>query len=78
MTSQQNSLEVQNRTIRTDDRIKLKNILVYTNTVLIDIYLEIEPGVKYARIGRSSVSVVDDTSLINLAITTEAKIRSYK
>lgn len=78
MAKQKQGLENLDRTIKTSEQIKLENILVYSEKGLIDIYMNVAPGQKYVRVGRSSTVVVDEASLINLAVATEAKIRSFK
>jgi hypothetical protein len=78
MANQKKGLEALDRTIKTDGRIKLENMLAYSENGLNDIYMNVAPGQKYVRVGRSSTTVVDEETLINLAIATEAKIRSYK
>ena len=78
MAKQKQGLELLERTIKTSDSIKLENMLVYSEKGLIDIYMNVAPGQKYVRVGRSSTTVVDESTLINLAIATEAKIRSFK
>lgn len=78
MANQRAGLEVLDRTFKTEDRIKLENMLAYTEKRLNDVYMNVSPGKKYVRVGRSSVSVVDEETLVKLAIATEAKIRSYK
>jgi len=78
MATHKKSLEFFDRVIKTDDRIKLENMLSYSEEGLNDVYMNIAPGQKYVRVGRSSISVVSEEQLIQLAIATEAKIRSYK
>ena len=78
MAKQKKGLEVLDRTLKTESRIKLENFLAYTEKGLNDVYMNVAPGQKYVRVGRSSISVVDEETLIKLAIATEAKIRSYK
>ena len=78
MADQKKALELFDRTIKTDDRIKLENMLVYSDKGLNDVYMNVAPGQKYVRVGRSSVSIVSEEKLIQLAIATEAKIRSFK
>jgi len=71
-------LKALDRTFKTESRIKLENFMAYTEKGLTDIYMNVAPGKKYVRVGRSSTTAVDDETLIKLAIATEAKIRSYK
>lgn len=78
MAKQKKGLEVLDRTFKTESRIKLENFLAYTEKGLNDVYMNIVPGQKYVRVGRSSISVTDEETLINLAVATEAKIRSFK
>jgi len=78
MAKQKKGLEVLDRTLKTESRIKLENFLAYTEKGLNDAYMNVAPGQKYVRVGRSSISAVDEEALIKLAIATEAKIRSYK
>jgi hypothetical protein len=78
MANQKKGLEFLDRTIKTDDRIKLENFLSYTERGLNDIYMNVSPGQKFVRVGRSSTSAIDEETLIKLAIATEFKIRSYK
>jgi hypothetical protein len=78
MANQKQGLEALGRTIKTDSRIKLENMLVYSEKGLIDVYMNIAPGQKYVRVGLSSISVVGEETLIKLASATEAKIRSYR
>jgi hypothetical protein len=78
MANQKKGLAVLDRTFKTDSRIKLENFLAYTEVGLNDVYMNVAPGQKYVRVGRSSVSAVSEETLIKLAIATEAKIRSYK
>ena len=78
MAKQKKGLEVLDRTIKTESRIKLENFLTYTENGLNDVYMNVAPGQKYVRVGRSSISVVDEETLIKLAVATEAKVRSFK
>lgn len=78
MENQRTGLLAIDRTIKSDSRIKLDNMLVYSEKGLIDIYMNVAEGKKFVRVGRSSVNTVDEETLINLAISTEAKIRSFK
>lgn len=78
MANQKKGLLALDRTIKTDGRIKLENMLAYSEKGLIDVYMNVAPGKKYVRVGRSSVTVVDEETLIKLAVATEAKIRSFK
>ena len=78
MVTQRKGLEALERTINSDTRIGLENMLVYSDRGLIDIYMNVEPGIKFVRVGRSSTSVVSEEDHINLAIAVEKKIRSYK
>lgn len=77
MEVQKTGLEFLDRTIKTDNRIGLENMLAYSENGLIDVYMNVAPGQKYVRIGRSSISAVDEETLLKLAIATEVKIRSY-
>ena len=78
MAKQKTGLEFLERIIKTDDRIKLENMLAYSEKGLIDIYMNVLAGKKFVRVGRSSTSVVDEETLIKLAMATETKIRSFK
>ena len=78
MANQKTGLEALDRTIKTTDKVKLENFMAYTDKGLNDIYMNIVPGQKYVRVGRSSTGAVDEETLINLAVATEAKIRSFK
>jgi hypothetical protein len=78
MAKQKQGLEFLDRTLKTDNRIKLENMLAYSEKGLIDVYMNVAPGQKYVRVGRSSTTAVNEETLIKLAIATEAKIRSYK
>jgi hypothetical protein len=78
METQRKGLEFLERTIKSDDRIGLPNMLVYSERGLIDIYMLVQEGKKFVRVGRSSTTVVTEEELIKLAIAVEQKIRSYK
>jgi hypothetical protein len=65
-------------TAETNSRIKLENMLIYSGTNIVDVYMNIAPGQKFVRVGRSTISAVDEEHLIKLAMATETKIRSYK
>jgi hypothetical protein len=78
MANQKLGLEALDRTIKTDSRITLENMLAYSENGLMDVYINVESGQKYVRVGRSSTTAVDEETLIKLAIATEAKIISYK
>jgi hypothetical protein len=78
MANQKKGLAVLDRTFKTDSRIKLENFLAYTEKGLNDVYMNIAPGQKYVRVGRSSVSAVDEEKVIKLAMAVEQKVRSYK
>ena len=78
MADQKKGLAFLDRTIKTDSRIKLENFLAYTEKGLTDIYMNIAPGQKYVRVGRSSNMAPDEETLIKLAMAVETKIRSYK
>jgi len=78
MANQRKGLEAIDRSIKTDDRIGLENMLVYSEKGLVDIYMNVAPTKKFVRVGRSSTTAVDEETLIKLAIATETKIRSFK
>lgn len=78
MATQRKGLEFLERTIKSDARIGLENMFVSSDRGLIDIYMNVEPGIKFVRVGRSSTSVTEEADLINLAVAVEQKIRSYK
>ena len=78
MATQRTGLLALDRTIKSDNRITLENMLAYSESGLVDVYMDVAPGQKYVRVGRSSVSAVDEETLIKLAIATEAKIRSFR
>jgi len=78
MASQKTGLEFLDRVIKTDDRIKFENFLSYTEKGLNDVYMNVAPGQKFVRVGRSSTLAVEEETLIKLAIAVESKVRSYR
>ncbi len=78
MERQRKGLEILERTIKSDDRIGLPNMLAYSDSGLMDIYMLVQEKYKFVRVGRSSTTVVTEEELIKLAIAVEQKIRSYK
>jgi hypothetical protein len=78
MATQRQGLITLGRTIQSEPRIGLENMLASTDKGLVDVYMNIEPGQKFARVGRTSTTVTTEGELIDLAIAVENKIRSYE
>ena len=76
--NQRKGLEIIGRELKTDSGFALDNFIAYSNNQIIDIYLVVDPTLKFVRVGRSSVGVVSNDTLLSFAHKVEEKIMSYK
>jgi len=79
--TQKKGLEVLERKLTQSSEIGLENFISISDSSegqYIDVYMVVDPDMKYVRVGRSSVSVGNNEKLINLAKKVEQEIRSHK
>lgn len=76
--NQKKAHEMMNRTIKTDERIKMNHFVVWQGDGLInEIYLVLEPE-KFISINRSSGQVLDNDKILEFAIKLAGEIKNYK
>ncbi|KKP69653.1 hypothetical protein A2X44_03805 [candidate division CPR3 bacterium GWF2_35_18] len=78
---QKKGLEILDRTIVSEPSIGLENFISISDKApgeYLDIYMVVDPEIKFVRIGRSSAKLVSNELLVKLAKSVEEKIRSYR
>jgi len=76
--NQKKGHEMMNRTIKTDERIKMEHFVVWQGDGLInEIYLVLDPE-KFISINRSSGQVLDNDKILEFAVKLANEIKNYK
>jgi hypothetical protein len=74
-------LKVIEREITSDSSIGLENFIAISSNApgeYLDVYMLIDPEIKFIRVGRSSTQIASNDLLVELAKSVEQVVRSYK
>jgi len=78
---QRRGLEVIEREMTSDSSIGLENFIAISSNApgeYIDVYMLIDPEIKFIRVGRSSTKISSNDQLVEIAQSVEQVVRSYK